>query len=270
MERSSTRRVLITGASSGLGRAMAVELARQGARVAVTARRREKLAATAEAVQAAGGECLKLVGSVTEPETVRRHYACIKSEWGGLDWAILNAGVGDAVNARQFSAENYRWTFETNVMGVAYWLEAVIPDMVKAGRGTIAGIASLAAYRGLPNTGSYSASKAALVTMLESVRVDLAGTGVKVVTVAPGFVKSEITDRNDPKDMPFLLETEDGVRRILRGIERGERLVHFPWQLSWFVVHVAPNLPSALYDWIVSRMKPRKKRPYRDESGPER
>lgn len=260
------RRVLVTGATSGLGLGMAVELGRRGWRVAVTGRRRGKLAAAAEAVRAAGAVCLPLEGSVTEPETVRAHYARIREEWGGLDWAILNAGVGDKLNAREFRAENYRWTFETNVLGAAHWLEAVIPDMVKAGQGTIAGVSSLAGYRGLPSTGAYSASKAALITMLESVRVDLAGTGVRVVTVCPGFVKSEMTDRNDPKDMPFLLETEDGVRRILAGIERGDRLVHFPWQLSWFVVHVAPNIPSAVYDWIVSRMKPRRKRPYVDES----
>ncbi|MBI5883650.1 MAG: SDR family NAD(P)-dependent oxidoreductase [Elusimicrobia bacterium] len=264
-------RALVTGATSGLGRAMAIELGRRGWRVALTGRRKEKLASAVAEVRAAqagatGAACLELLGSVTDPETVRRHYAVVKDAWGGLDWAILNAGVGDAVDARRFSAENYRWTFETNVFGVAHWLEVVIPDMVAAGTGTVAGVASLAGYRGLPTTGAYSASKAALITMLESVRVDLVGTGVRVVTVSPGFVKSEMTDRNEAGDMPFLLETGDGVRRILAGIERGDRLVHFPWQLSLFMVHVAPNIPSAVYDWIVSRMKPRKKRPYVDES----
>ncbi|MFA6317640.1 MAG: SDR family NAD(P)-dependent oxidoreductase [Elusimicrobiota bacterium] len=275
------RRALVTGATSGLGRAMAVELGRRGWRVALTGRRKERLSSAAAAVRSAQAQrrsnqgpgipvrdhdCLELHGSVTEPETVKRHYAAIKEAWGGLDWSILNAGVGDSLSARAFSAENLRWTFETNVFGAGNWLEAVIPDMVSAGQGTIAGIASLAAYRGLPETGAYSASKAALATLLESVRVDLAGTGVKVVTVSPGFVKSEITDRNDPEDMVFLLETEDGARRIIEGIERGDRLVHFPWQLSWPVVHLAPALPSALYDWLVSRLKPRKKRPYVDES----
>ncbi|MBI5622378.1 MAG: SDR family NAD(P)-dependent oxidoreductase [Elusimicrobia bacterium] len=273
MSEPGERRALVTGASSGLGRAMAVELGRRGWKVALTGRRREKLASAAAAVRAAqscwgaaAGDCLELHGSVTEPETVTRHYAAIKTAWGGLDLAVLNAGVGDSVDAKRFSAENYRWTFETNVLGAAHWLEAVIPDMTAAGRGTIAGIASLSAYRGLPASGAYSASKAAMVTMLESVRVDLAGTGVKVVTVCPGFIKSEITDRNEPADMAFLLETEDGARRALDGIERGDRLVAFPWQLSWFTVYVAPNIPSFLYDWIVSKMKPRKKRPYIDES----
>ncbi|MBI5208424.1 MAG: SDR family NAD(P)-dependent oxidoreductase [Elusimicrobia bacterium] len=270
-ELRSGRRVLITGATSGLGRGMAVELARRGCRVALTGRRRDKLAAVvaeARAVSgaAAGAACLELAGTVTDPGEVRRQYARVKDAWGGLDWAILNAGVADSMDAREFRAENYRWTFETNVLGVAHWLEAVIPDMVKAGGGTIAGIASLAAYRGLPANGAYSASKAAVVTMLESTRVDLAGTGVRVVTVCPGFVKSEITDRNDPRDMWWLLETQDGVRRILRGIERGDRLVHFPWQLSTFMVHVAPNIPAFLYDWLVTRMRPRSKRPYADES----
>lgn len=143
------RRVVITGATSGVGRGMAVQLARLGARVAITGRREAMLMETAHAVEGAGGECLALLGSVTNMADVKRQYAAIREKWGGLDWAILNAGVGDSMNAREFKAEHYHWTFETNVGGVVNWLEAVIPDMVAAGRGTIAGMASLAAFRGL-------------------------------------------------------------------------------------------------------------------------
>jgi short-subunit dehydrogenase len=260
-------RVLITGATSGLGREMAVQLARrQGAKIAITGRRLEMLTETEKLVKAAGAECLALCGGVADLAEVKGHYARIKDAWGGLDWVILNAGVGDSVNAREFSAENYRWTFEINVFGVANWLEAVIPDMLKQGSGVIAGIASLAAFRGLPGSGSYSASKSALVTMLESTRVDLRGTGVDVVTVCPGFVRSEITARNDPKQMFFLLETEDGANRIIRGIERRERIVHFPWQLSYPSIYVLHNLPGAIYDRIAGFIK-RKKKPYVDPMG---
>lgn len=264
---SRSKRVLVTGATSGLGLEMAVQLGRRGWRVAVTGRREDKLRLAAAAVAAAGGECLPLLGSVAEPETVKRHYAEIKTKWGGLDWAILNAGVGDSVSARQFSSENYRWTYATNVFGATNWLEAALPDMIAAGSGTVAGIASLAAWRGLPNSGAYSSSKAALVTLLESARVDLQGTGVRVVTVCPGFVRSELTERNDPKEMWFLLETEDGARRILDGIEAGERLVHFPWQLSLPMRYLVRLMPVWLYDRIARRFA-RKKRPYADPSRP--
>lgn len=257
------RRVLITGATSGLGREMALQLARRGCRLALTGRRERELDEAARAVGEVGGEALSLVGSVTEPETVGRHYAAIRERWGGLDWAVLNAGVGDSKNAFEFSAENYRWTFDVNVMGAVHWMEAVLPDMISARQGTIAGIASLAAFRGLPNSGPYCASKAALVALLESTRVELRGTGVEVVIVCPGFIRSELTDRNDPAKMPVLLETEDGVRRILRGIERRRRMVLFPWQLSIPMWYVIRNLPGWVYDRLVRPMGKYRKRPHR-------
>lgn len=255
-------RVVITGASSGLGREMAVQLGRRGWRVAVTGRRKEMLEETARLIRESGGEPLALAGGVTEFGEVKRHYAAIRKRWGGVDWAILNAGVGDSVDARSFSAENVRWTFETNVFGAAQWMEAVLPDMLAAGSGVIAGISSLAAFRGLPKSGSYSASKAALNTLLESARVDLYGTGVDVVTVCPGFVKSEMTDRNEPGSMPFLMSTEDGAAAVIRGIERRRRIVHFPWPLSWPAKYLLARLPGFLYDPLAARLAHlRKKKP---------
>ncbi|MBI3547613.1 MAG: SDR family NAD(P)-dependent oxidoreductase [Elusimicrobia bacterium] len=258
---SEKTRVVITGATSGLGKEMAVQLARRGWRIALTGRREDKLKEVAKAVQDAGGEALILVGSVTEPAAVKAHYATIRETWGGVDWAILNAGIGDSEHGRRFNAEAVRRTFDTNVFGAAYWIEAVIPDMLRAKRGVIAGIASLAAYRGLPQSGSYSASKAALVTLLESTRIDLRGTGVDVVTVCPGFVKSELTARNNEKDMWFLLETDDGVRRLLAGIDRRKREVHFPWQLSLLMKYVIHNLPGCIYEPLAKRLIKRDKRP---------
>lgn len=257
---------MITGATSGLGREMARQLGAEGCRLALTGRRKELLEQAAEGARAAGSpDVLVLQGGVTDPAEVRAHYAKIKERWSGLDCAILNAGVSDSVHALNFSAENYRWTFETNVFGVANWIEAVLPDMLANKSGVIAGVASLAAFRGLPHSGAYSASKAAVVTMLESTRVDLRGSGVDVVTICPGFVKSEMTDRNDIGSMPFLMTTQDGVRCMLRGIERRQRIVHFPWQLSYAAVYLLPNIPSVLYDRFAKLIK-RKKKPYADPS----
>jgi len=154
---------------------MALQLARRGWRVAFTGRRKARLEETARAAREAGGEPLALQGSVSDPADVRRHYAAVKEAWGGLDWAILKRRGG--LHGRQgVRAEAYRWTFDVNVLGMARWLEAVIPTWSPPAR-TIAGVSSLAAFRGLPTSGPYCASKAAVSAMLESARVDLAGTG---------------------------------------------------------------------------------------------
>ncbi len=255
-------RVAVTGATSGLGRELARQLGARGWRVAITGRRADALQDTARLVREAGGEALVLPGSVTDDEQVRGHAAAIRAAWGGLDWAILNAGVGDSMDAKEFSAEAVRWTFDANVFGVARWLEAILPGMIAQGSGVVAGVASLAGFRGLPNSGPYSASKAALITLLESARVDLRGTGVDVVTICPGFVKSEMTDRNNPSSMPFLMETADGAASILRGIDARRRVVHFPWQLSYPTKYLLTSLPDCAYDWLAAKLGPlRKKRP---------
>ena len=202
-----------------------------------------------------------LVGSVAEPATVKQHYATIRGQWGGLDWVILNAGVGDSTDARNLRAAEYQRIFATNVGGALNWLEVVLPDMVEAGRGTIAGISSLAAWRGLPKAGAYSASKAALATLLESTRVDLRGTGVEVVTVCPGFIRNGNASAGEEPGKPFVLELEDGVRRILAGIDRKRRTVHFPWPLSHFMRHVVRNMPDRFYDWLITRLIPRSASP---------
>lgn len=254
--------MLITGATSGLGREMAVQLAREGVRLALTGRRRERLEEACAAARAAGAaDALSLEGSASDRKQVAAHYAAIKAKFGGLDWAILNAGVSDSRSGRDFSAENIRFTFETNVFGVAEWIEAVLPDMLLAGSGVIAGVSSLAGFRGLPLSGAYSASKAALNSLLESTRVDLIGTGVDVVTICPGFVKSEMTDKNGVGWMPFMLTTEDGTRRMLDGIRARRRVVHFPWQLSLTTVYLLPNLPGWLYDRVASFVPRRRRRP---------
>lgn len=252
----SATRALITGATSGLGRETAVQLGRRGWRVALTGRRRDLLTETAELCRAAGGEPLVLPGSVTDDAEVRAHAAAIRAAWGGLDWALLNAGVGDTMDAKAFRADAYRWTFDANVLGVCRWLEEILPGMIAQGSGVVAGVSSLAGFRGLPKSGPYSASKAALTTLLESTRVDLHGTGVSVVTVCPGFVKSEMTGRNAPGTMPFIMETPDGVAAMLAGIDARRRVVHFPWQLSYASKYLLPAIPDFLYDRLAAALAP--------------
>lgn len=248
------RRCVVTGATSGLGRALAILLGRRGERIALTGRRTPMLESAAAEVRAAGAaDVLVLPGGVDDPAVVARHHEQIVQRWGGLDLAILNAGVGGSDDPRAFRTRAYRDTFAVNFFGVCHWLECIIPGMVAEGRGIIAGISSPGGWRGFPGVGPYSASKAALSTMLESIRVDLRGTGVHIVDVCPGYVKSEMTAKNDPGRMPFLLETEEGAVRILRGIDRRQRLVHFPRRLTWPLRHVVARLPGAVFDPLAAR-----------------
>jgi short-subunit dehydrogenase len=158
---------------------------------------------------------------------------------------------GDAKEG--FAADDYRLVYGVNVFGVVNWIEAVLPDMLKQKSGTIAGVASIAGYRGLPRSGPYSSSKAAVIALLESLRVDLRDTGVKVVTVCPGFVRTEMTSKWKDADMPFLMESRDAVREIIKGIKAGRRMVDFPFPFSTAVKYVVRNLPGFIYDRVASR-----------------
>jgi NAD(P)-dependent dehydrogenase (short-subunit alcohol dehydrogenase family) len=232
---------------------MARQLGRRGFRIAVTGRRAERLHETEAEVTSAGGECLALRGSVGDPEKVRQHYARIEEAWGGLDWVILNAGISNPTPALRFDADAYREIFATNVGGAINWLGVALPGLLAQRRGKIAALSSLAAWRGLPNSGAYSASKAALLTLLESARIDLRGTGVEIVTVCPGFIHSDLEDAGQGR-RPFVLGLEEGARRILAGVERGDAMVAFPWQLSCLVRGLVAPLPVPVYDRIAARV----------------
>jgi short-subunit dehydrogenase len=250
-----SHRVLITGATSGLGKELAMQLAGEGFRLALTGRREQRLKELAQAVKDAGaGDVLALAGDVADPTTVKRHYAAIAERFGGLDWAILNAGMSKSGDAKEgFTADDYRLVYGVNVFGVANWIEAVLPGMLREKSGTIAGVASIAGYRGLPRSGPYSSSKAAVIAMMESLRVDLRGTGVKVVTVCPGFVRTEMTSKWKDADMPFLMEPKDAVRAMISGIKAGRRMVDFPFPFSTFVKYVVRNMPGAIFDRVASQ-----------------
>lgn len=215
-------RVWITGASSGIGRALARELARRGARVAISARRVERLDQLA-----AEGAMLPVPVDVTDLASMMQAAARVESELGAIDLAIFNAGIWEQVNVAAWDSELFRRHFDTNLMGLVHGVEAVLPGMRRRRAGTIAGMASVAGYRGIPRSEAYGATKAAEINMLESMRIDLGRTGIRVVTVCPGFVRSELTDANS-FPMPFLIEAEEAARRIADGLEKGKPEIVFP------------------------------------------
>jgi NAD(P)-dependent dehydrogenase (short-subunit alcohol dehydrogenase family) len=237
------RTALLTGASSGIGRELARQLAARGTLVVATARRAELLEELAAEARAAGGEVRPAVLDVTDAEAVRAVVERADRDLDGLELVVANAGVG----LTGLDWPSVERTLEVNVRGACATLVAALPLLRARGRGTLAGVSSLAGVRGMPGSGAYSASKAALATFLETLAIELAGSGVRVCDVQPGFVRTAMTDQNTGA-MPFLMELEPAVRRVVRGLERGRRIVAFPRPMAWSARGVLRWLPSPV--WI--------------------
>ncbi len=244
----------LTGASSGIGRGVARELARRGTRVVATARRRERLESLVSEIEAAGGRADWRVLDVSDPEAVARAIHEEDERVGGFDLVIANAGVANVLDKDPLALANVLNLAQVNFTGALATLVAGKDVMLPRGRGTLVGVASLAGFRGLPSSGAYSATKAGLSTFLESLQLDLEGTGLTVVDVSPGFIKSEMTDLNDFR-MPFLMETDDAVQRFVDAVEAGRPVVHFPWQLAFPLKWGAKFAPRGLWKWAVNKGK---------------
>ena len=242
--------VLITGASSGIGRAMAVELGRRGARLALTARRGEELLKAADEVVRAGGEALALPADVRDPEAMKGVAESVRERWGRVDILIANAGMSSTTGATRLNAGEVGDVITVNVIGVVNSVAAVLPGMLERGAGHLVAISSLASYRGMPKSGAYSASKAAVSTFFESLRVDLSRSGIAVTVIHPGFIRTPMT-ANRKKKLPFLIEVDDAACRIIRAVERRARTYAFPWQLA-SLVGVIKYLPGRLYDRLAT------------------
>jgi short-subunit dehydrogenase len=244
------RNALITGASSGLGRGLAAWFANRGTRVFAAARRTELLESLRQQYPAAI-EPVEMDVAQAAP-TIERIRALDQS-CGGLDLVIANAGVGEDTHAKHLRWEAVERIIEVNVKGAAATLSAALPAMVERGRGHLVGVSSIAAFRGLPGSAAYCASKAFVGIFLEGLRVDLAGTGVLVTSLHPGFVKTEMTAKNRFQ-MPFLLEVEEAVTQMGEAIERGQAVRLFPWPLA-MAMQAMKAMPSALYQQVARRLR---------------
>ncbi len=250
-------RVFITGASSGIGAALARHYAAAGATLGLVARRGEALAALAATLPA--GASAAYPCDVRDAGAVREAASRFIAEHGLPDLVIANAGIshGTLAGAPEDVAV-FRDILEVNVMGVVHALEPFVAPMRARGGGTLAGIASVAGFRGLPGAAGYSASKAAAIRYLESLRVELDGSGVRVTTVCPGYIATPMTADN-PYRMPFLLEVDDAARRIARVLDAGRSFAIVPWQMA-IVGRLMAVLPDAVYDRLARHAgrKPRR------------
>jgi len=260
------RTAWISGASSGIGAELAEKLAARGVEVILSSRRQEALEALAVRIRANGGSARVEPLDVSDPDATTAALLRIDDEVGGIDLVVANAGIGASRWAGDLGWEDCAPTIGINVSGAAASLVALLPRMVERGRGHLVGISSLAGYRGMPASAAYSASKAFLMVFLESLRVDLMGTGVAVTDVRPGFVRTPMTDRNRFK-MPFLVEVDEAARRIVTGIEKRRPVVTFPWPLA-LATRLTRIIPAGLWDRLVAQDAQGQRRQVFDEAGP--
>lgn len=250
------RRVFLTGASSGLGEALARHYARAGATVGLVARRAGELERVARSLGPA--TVATYAADVRDAVAMAAAARDFVARHGLPDVVIANAGVsrGTLVDHAEDLAA-FRAVFDTNVAGIVHTFHPFVAPMREAGRGTLVGIASIAGFRGLPGSAAYSASKAAAIRLLESLRVELRGSGVRVVTVCPGYVETPMTARN-PYRMPFLMRADRAAASIARAVARGKRFHVLPWPMA-LVGALLRAMPRPIYDAAFAKA-PRKPR----------
>jgi short-subunit dehydrogenase len=248
-------KVFITGASSGIGAALAGQYAQRGAVLGLAARRGDELKHLAAGLP---GESFVYPLDVTDAAALAEAGTDFMAKAGTPDIVIANAGI--SVGTLTQEAEDLSAmarVLRVNVVGIANTFHPFIEPMLAERRGILAGIASVAGIRGLPGAGAYSASKAAAIAYLESLRVELRGSGVKVVTVLPGYIATPMTAKN-PYPMPFLLPADEAARRIARVIDAGRSYAVVPWQMA-IVAKLMRLLPNSIFDVLAAQAgrKPR-------------
>jgi len=249
-------RVFLTGASSGIGEALARHYAARGATLALVARRADRL----DSLKASLGPPVETYAAdVRDLPAMQAAARDFIAKHGVPELVIANAGVSHGTLTEYADdIDVFRQILDINVIGPVNTFHPFIAPMREAKRGTLAGIASVAGYRGLPGAGAYSASKAAAIRYCEALRVELRGTGVRVATICPGYIATPMTAKN-PYPMPFIIAADEFARRFARAIDEGRGYAVIPWPMA-IVAKLLAILPNAIYDAAFSRAgrKPRK------------
>lgn len=242
----------IIGGGSGIGAEVARQLADKGWRVAISGRRLDKL----EAVAANRPGIAPYPLDVTDSRAVADAVTRIAADFGRIDLAVFGAAAWQPLAVGDYDYDRFAKVIDTNLLGVIRLANPLIAQLEKQGGGQFAVIASVAGYFGLPRASAYNASKAALINLCETMRTELAPKNIVVRMIAPGFVKSELTDKND-FPMPFLMETEEAGRRIVEGLTQSTRFeIAFPRRMVW-IMKTMRWLPYPIFFWLTSRMMPK-------------
>ncbi len=246
MPRSFANQVaVVTGGSSGIGLSLARLLAAEGCKVGLIAPDRETLEAAARQLADAGRTAAVAVADVTQRPQVLAAVEELRRQLGPVDLMVANAGVGPPTPPPPFDTAHVEAVMRVNVLGTAYSVEAVLPEMLQRRQGHLVGMSSLTAYLAVPTHTAYSASKAAIKAYLDGLRRSLRGSGVVVTTICPGFVRTPMTSINKFK-MSGLLEPDEAARRILKAVRRRAAVYDFPWSAA-----LTMKLASCLPDWLL-------------------
>jgi NAD(P)-dependent dehydrogenase (short-subunit alcohol dehydrogenase family) len=243
------RCALVTGASSGIGRALALELAAHGVEVVACARRHPALDELVATITARGGKARAQVLDVADTVATVALLRRLDEELGGLDLIVANAGVGLVEGPPSLSWEALGPACHTNFTGAVATLTAVLPRMIERGRGHLVGISSLASFGALKDAAAYCAPKAGLSMFLDCLRLDLAPRGIAVTTVAPGFVRTPMIE-GATHPMPQLVEPDRAARLIWRRLQHRPARIDFPQPLAFFT-RLFGGLPRVLHDLFV-------------------
>lgn len=244
--------VWITGASSGIGRALALRMAREGYRVAITARSHDALYAVQKEAAGLSGSIIVLEGDVTSAADIDRVVASIEYDHGPLMLAVLNAGIYIPVKGRDLHAADFEKTFAVNLSGTVNCLLPALAAMRRRSDGHIAIVSSVTGYGGLPTSAAYGATKAALINMAESLKFDLDRMGIKIQVINPGFVETEATAKNE-FTMPALVSAETAGACIYEGLKSDGFEITFPKRFTYFLKFLK-LLPYFLYFPVVRRV----------------
>ena len=239
----------VTGASSGIGLAVARELVHRGCKVAMTARNASRL--EAEVAIMGEGLAFSAPADLTDPEANKRIVASIVERFGGIDIAFLNAGICEYVDVDDFDSDLFQRTMQANFMSMVYGVESVLPELRRSKRPQLIGMSSTARYAGLTRAEAYGASKAAIAYFMESLRLDLHAERIPVSVVSPGFVRTSLTDKNN-FPMPMIVEAEKAASIIVNGIERKRNEIRFPKTFA-LALRLLSALPTSAYLKLMSR-----------------
>ena len=247
------KRVFITGASSGIGEALAEELSIQGAKIGLIARRKDKLDIIVNRLSKAAIQIDSACADVTDAQAVKDAVKKLESTLGHCDVMIANAGIYHKTVVGQFDIAKENAVVNTNLNGVINTVGAVLPAMIERKQGHIVAVSSIAGMIGLPAAASYSASKAAVVSLFESLRVDLYEHGVSATVAAPGFVDTPLITDEERETLKDLITAEQAAKRISEAVERNRAVDWFPWQTAW-ICRFLSWLPSGLYRRAVANI----------------
>jgi short-subunit dehydrogenase len=237
--------VWITGASTGIGRELAIQLAASGVKIAASARSVEKL-------QSLGANVFPFPLDVANPQAARATVDKIEQELGPVDLAIFAAGIYSEVVATDIDEKLFASIMATNYLGTVNCLAAVLPKMLTRRQGHISWIASVTGYRGLPKAAAYGPSKAALISLAESLKPELDQHGISLSVINPGFVATPMTSKND-FPMPFLMQPQEAARRTLIGLENKKFEITYPTRLV-AILKFARLLPYGIYFWLIKNL----------------